>query len=129
VATGIRLTYVAETGQWYLLNGQHRLHAIIQAGIPTALHLQRDAVATMTEANTLYTRLDRNQRRTFADGMVAHDTANRLDLPVDFLRRMAQALAHVQNKFRDTPIAYSANSRRPRFNGLTCWQTWRIDTM
>src|ERR1700738_4008575 len=57
--TTITFTHCKEDGKTYLLDGYHRLNAIVRAQTPAPLLIHGERCATLAEAGVHYSRLDR----------------------------------------------------------------------
>lgn len=63
--TQIRIAHC--DGRTYLLDGQHRLSAVVAAGIPQAFAVLEETVESLEKMAWIYGNLDIGRRRTFAD--------------------------------------------------------------
>jgi hypothetical protein len=62
----IELYHAADTARWYLVDGQHRLHAIAATGVGVRMNVWRHWVATKAEVDTAYAAIDRGRPRTYS---------------------------------------------------------------
>lgn len=90
-------------GKGYLINGQHRLWAIIEAQMPLQISLLESQVDSIEEIDRLYYREDANQRRTLTDSIRATSMSANTGLSAHFLKKLAAAVKVIElNGFRDT---------------------------
>lgn len=112
VATTITFAACAEDGRTYLVDGQHRLNAIVKSGIATLLYVADEPVDTLEDVAAIYGRLDRGNGRTMNDVLRAHDTAHELGLPSDYVGRIGSALMYILRDFAPGTANASAGIHR-----------------
>lgn len=83
-------------GVGYLINGQHRLWAIIESQVPLQVSLLESQVDTIEEVNALYYREDANQRRTITDSIRATALSSNTGLSAAYLRKVASAVKLIE---------------------------------
>jgi len=84
----------------YLIDGQHRLNAVVKAGIPQAFIVQRQQMKDLAEVARIYTMIDKSLARSVADDLKALGFADRFDITPDQARRLAAAVALIATNFR-----------------------------
>lgn len=118
------ISVVRYQGEDILVNGQHRMHAIIASGCAFTFPVTVYRVSSEAEINTVYGRLDRGTARSVGDVLRAHDVAADLDLPPHFVERIGSAFPLIEmawsNRSRQLSLARDADSR---VQALYEWQT------
>jgi hypothetical protein len=77
-ATAIKFHHLGQVA--FLTDGQHRLHAIVRAGVPVKLIVVREWVRTYEDIREAYGHIDMGKARTTADALKATGLATRLGL-------------------------------------------------
>lgn len=84
----------------YLIDGQHRLNAVIKAGIPQTFIVQRQRVEDLETIARIYTMIDKSLARSVGDDLKALGFADRFDITADQARRLSSAVALIATDFR-----------------------------
>lgn len=90
---------VTPDGRRYLINGQHRLLAIIMCRRPQTLLVTMVPASDMFQVSILYSAEDRGLARTISDTYGALDIAARIGLPPHFVRRAGAAMHLIDGGF------------------------------
>lgn len=97
--TAITVLHCQENGHDYLVDGQHRLNAILIAGKPGTLCLIMEDKATMAEVDAAYRRLDGHRPRTLQDRLRASDLSDVTFLNDWEIRQLGHAVAVLATGF------------------------------
>lgn len=109
--TGIQVCYCVESKRFYLVDGQHRLNAIIIADQALPLYLILACKNTLAEVDALYRRLDIHSPRTLQDRLRASDLAEKVDLNDWELKATSHAMAILSDGFAtNSPYARKGNT-------------------
>lgn len=114
----IQVYYVGDRG--YLINGQHRLHAIIESGIPQVLNVVRVTVDSEEEVAEAYSSFDRPLTRSFSDVYSAHGLSDELGVIPSLLTKAGSAVSVIRAGFQPT-ISWSARAPDIRVALLRAW--------
>jgi hypothetical protein len=96
----VRICYVADDG--YLTNGQHRLHAIVELGVPVQVIVVRRFCANLEEvANDYSTHDARFSNRTYGDIYQAHNLDDETGLTPPQVQKVASAAAFINADFQE----------------------------
>jgi hypothetical protein len=105
----IDLAECEATSETFLVNGYHRLHAVIASGCTVPLYVIRHECPDFEAVVDLYGRLDRGAGRSVSDVLKVHGVSEEFGLPTNWLSRISSALLFADNGFRDTQFK-NANS-------------------
>lgn len=119
--TTITICECAEDGKSYLVDGYHRLSAILQAGIPAPLLVYREQVDTLKTVGQIYSRLDRGMPRNVSDGLVARDLPNELHLTASVLRAGVAAVNVIRADFKHDSALSNKRGYDEKFKGVIEW--------
>ena len=97
-ATAIALARLPD-GRAILIDGQHRLQAMVLAGIGYGMMVDVHDVPDEEEARHLYTVIDRNDRRGPRVGYAALNLVNKLTLTAHDVERLGAAAAFLRHGF------------------------------
>lgn len=110
-------------GVWRLLDGQHRLQAIIQSGKTYSFPVIRYTGLTPEEASTIYAYTDIPLRRSDSDSARAYEVDVATGLTQTHLLYLGGALEVIHSEFK--PIPQSARMSRSVKAGLCVqWARW-----
>lgn len=96
----LRLCMVED--QEYLIDGQHRLAAVVKSGIPQMFLIQRQTVPDIETAARIYTLIDKGLARTIADDLRALGVADTFQLTHTQANALAAGVALISSGFRKT---------------------------
>jgi hypothetical protein len=82
-------------GQNVLLDGQHRLHAVVQSGIAQRFVVVTEAIPNEERIAYIYGKSDRNLRRTSGDMYAAIGLDEELALPRNYLTQVSAAVRFI----------------------------------
>ena len=99
---GTMIETMAFGGREYLINGQHRLHAVIESGTTQVFTIQQTVVNSMEEIAFAYGRTDIGLKRTSGDMYSALDLAGRLHLPSRAITDLSGAIGFMIGGFTRT---------------------------
>lgn len=111
---------VTPDGRRHLINGQHRLLAIVPCGMPQTVLITTVSAHSMAHVSALYSAEDRGLSRTLADTYGAHDLATAIGLPQHFLARATGAMPLLELGFSPRPTGYRMLDTK-RIRMLTDW--------
>lgn len=114
---------VLPTSEYYLCDGQHRLHAVIEADLTQHFTVIRHQCRSMTEVEALYATFDRGLRRTPTDMMNAHGLREDLAISYELFQAMHGASALATFGFMGD---LRGPSHAPRFSLLND-EEWRAE--
>jgi hypothetical protein len=95
-------------GTRYLLNGQHRLHAVIEADCPIVFEVLDMGVASLAEAKKLYKNFDVGLPRTKLDLFIADDFLDETQFGVEKIRKLNPAVALILVGFTKTQASLNS---------------------
>ncbi len=96
----IDIAYCHETGQRFIVNGNHTLRAIIKANARLHLTVENTECETVEDVRLAYSRYDRGLGRTRADAMRALNASNGLAVPLSYVGYLASAVAFMLDDYR-----------------------------
>jgi hypothetical protein len=82
-----------------MVNGQHRLSAVVRSGCPQRFIIKSNHVASMEDAVRIYTVIDKNIVRGLYDDFRAHNYVERFDLTATQLTHLSAAVSFIQSGF------------------------------
>lgn len=98
---GSQICFVLFHGRLYLVNGQHRLHAVIESGEEIEFQILIEAADDEAQLAAIYYRFDRKQRaRTTAEVLNAAGVAERFGLSKTAAKATFEAAGLISNGFR-----------------------------
>jgi hypothetical protein len=109
-------------GQEYLTDGQHRLTAIAEAGVPVEMVVLRRWVPTMAEVDAAYAATDRGRMRTYADVYRAQDLAAEFDLTAQDTTYLGVAVVHILADFAPVGARPLVMDNARRVAAMREWQ-------
>jgi hypothetical protein len=98
----IDLAECEATSETFLVNGYHRLHAVIASGCTVPLYVIRHECPDFEAVVDLYGRLDRGAGRSVSDVLKVHAVSEEFGLPTNWLARISSALLFANNGFNDS---------------------------
>lgn len=96
---GTQISFGVLNGSEYLTNGQHRLTAINETGLPQTFSILKTKVQNEEELAQLYIAEDRHLTRSFNDIARAYDLQDKLHLNQSQLSKMKTAINFIQLGF------------------------------
>lgn len=96
---GTQISFGVLNGSEYLTNGQHRLTAINETGLPQTFSILKTRVQNEEELAQLYIAEDRHLTRSFVDIARAYDLQDKLNLTQSQLSKMKTAIGFIQVGF------------------------------
>ena len=105
----------------YLVDGYHRLSAIVQAEMPACVLVNVVTCKSMKEVGELYSRLDRGLPRTVADGLIARNMPALTDVPISTLRQAIAAYNVMKGGFRKDPTVTRRRGSDEKIEHLNEW--------
>lgn len=98
--TAIQLAHVNDG--WVLLDGQHRLRAVVDSGVEQTFVVVRHFGVSEDQAADLYGTTDRHLTRTPFDDAVAHGIPEKTGLGMTQINALGAASEFILNNFRST---------------------------
>ena len=86
-------------GEMHLINGQQTLNAIVKSGVPQSLPVMYYEVPDESEEAKLYSRIDRQRRRNFADSVRATGICADVNMTPTMIAKTASALRFIKGDF------------------------------
>lgn len=105
-------------GKRYIIDGNHRLNAIIDSGTKQLFTVCVYSVNNIEEVADLYIKFDKHKRRTQFDTVCAYNVSEEFDLPKDFLNRAFGAIGLILNGFKKEWIP----SEKEKINGIRLYK-------
>lgn len=99
-APGTPIDIAILNGNQYLINGQHRLHAVIEADTELAFTIIEHYVNSMDDIASLYTVIDRGAPRTRADSDRVFGMGEKYDLTNVQVNKLSAAIAFIMGNFK-----------------------------
>lgn len=93
--TALHLAYLG--GEAHLVDGQHRLSAVVKSGLSQTFTITRSVVNSADELAWLYTHLDRGMVRTFHDLTSAMDVAEKTGLSQREVNYLGSAILFMES--------------------------------
>lgn len=114
---GTQIHLVRFDGRYHLVDGQHRLQAVVTAGMAQSFSVLTTEVQTKEDMAWVYGSTDIGMKRTSGDLLGALEMAGELDLKADYLGRFSAAIiflasgcisqSHIKNDLhRDDMVKY-----------------------
>jgi hypothetical protein len=100
---GSVMSYCVWRGKRYLVNGQHRLHAVVLAGIPYNFCVEEIVVESYEEIAEWYTTYDRLNLRTLPQAYDAYNLSEEVKLNKGQTQDLAGCLASLASGFEHVP--------------------------
>ena len=101
--TDLRIVDLA--GKRHLVNGQHRLHAVVKAGVPMSFNVITRYVETEADVAKEYNLIDRNLTRSAADQYRTLDFERKFDLTSTQVNAVSAAVSLIFNQFNTTALS------------------------
>jgi len=121
--TDIQLVSCAEDSRVYLVDGQHRLWAIVIAERAVPLYIRHKSVKTFEEVAEIYARLDRGKSRSVLDVLHGYDLATEIGVPPTVLERLDNAPVFIETGFSYRTLHVAAQkSGDERVEMLRAWR-------
>ena len=96
---GFTITLAVFEGREYLLDGQHRMLALINYGKPLRFNVKRYFCSTKQQVETVYQVTDQGKSRTKLDTMVSAGAGKNLEIGRQKLSRATSAVSTIYRKF------------------------------
>jgi len=96
------ITFALLDGQRFLIDGQHRLQAVVLADVSVSMPVLEIPAHDMEAVRRLYASIDQGLKRTPNDAIRALGLSDELDLPERHIQRMSGALRLIATRFTDT---------------------------
>lgn len=96
---GSLLKFVVFDGEPLLVDGQHRLSAVVEAGIPHMFTVQYALVDTLEDVDEQYANTDIGIPRTAHDALNAYDTPRRIGIAGTDLSALSAAISCIETGF------------------------------
>lgn len=121
--TTIDLRTIENTGQTFLINGQHRLHAIIEAGLEIPMVVVRHRVDSMEAVARDYAVFDTHSKRSHKDALQAYDLTEETGLTLSQLRILGQTAPFLLSGFRISAVRRESLGQSPveRIDFIRAW--------
>lgn len=117
---------VLPDGRKFLVEGYHRLWAILEAGVTLTFEVTERLVETEEELNLFYSNIDRGRNRSNADMIKATALDEKYNLPVSILVKASSAITMIRADFRITGGRVNTTARavgaEDRIKLLDEWQ-------
>jgi hypothetical protein len=117
-----------QTGQWSLVDGQHRLNAISLAGISAPLTVMWEPARVAEDIHASYRRIDTGLQRRLTERLATEDLEDRLGLRVREVKGAASAVAVLVDGFQSTRVGRGRSgqsvgfkSAEMRIRGIERW--------
>lgn len=101
------ITFANLHGHEYLVNGRHRMNAVLVSGVPIPAYIERVQVKTEREMDELYFAIDQGMTRTFTDACNSSDLLNAMGLKQHELKAAASAVKAIMDSFQQGTISTS----------------------
>lgn len=109
----------------HLLNGQHRLCAVVDSNIAQTFIVQRNEYATDLAMDRAYAAMDQGTKRTPRQGLIALGAHERLGVPIASAEAAVAALRAIGGRFESdqyhTALSQRLKSAEPQDELLTLW--------
>lgn len=102
-----------ETGQRFIVNGNHTLRAIIEADMPLRLTMEQTSCATMDDVRRAYSQYDRGLSRNRADAFRPLHSVADSGISLGEMGRLASAVAFIIDDYKTT----GGSSRKSKMIG------------
>lgn len=119
---GISFAYI--NGTFKLINGQHRLSAVIRSGMPQTFDVTIYPCATDEEVRVLYARFDTEALGRSTLDMIAHDPVVSKDFPAQYLARLVEVMSIIDLGFKNIGPRKVPATARLKENRLAKAQDW-----
>lgn len=96
-ATQLRFAVLGE--ERFLLNGQHRLHAVAESNVPTVFDVVEHTVKDMNQVAELYYREDRQRPRRFSDLIRVTELPELTNLSATNIGKVGSAIKLIEGDF------------------------------
>jgi hypothetical protein len=118
------LTFARLNGVLYLINGYHRLNAIVRAGREFSFNVRIVDVQSLEKLHDEYGTIDTvDKPRTLKDIIVGHDMIDE-DITINYLSAICEAAAIIDGRFRNVAPAKrsrEANNKQARAASGSRW--------
>jgi hypothetical protein len=117
---------IRPTGE-HLLNGQHRLNAVIRSGLPQLFNVDRMTFSSDVDMDLCYALMDQGKRRSFADSVRALGTADLIGISPTTATAAAAAMLLAAAGFRRNMGTYRAKTlfanAKVKHDVMVAWKT------
>lgn len=101
-----------DNGKMVLVDGYHRLNAVIQSGLPCRFVMLASEVKDANEIARMYYRIDRGMPRTTADQMRVLEIEKEFDLKPYQIRRLSAAVPWIESGWRYSSLMHPDDRER-----------------
>jgi hypothetical protein len=108
-------------GRWLQVDGHHRLLAIIEAGVPAWLIIERTHNSTLEAAQDAYNRTDGGIPRTFAEGMAVAGLSEQIGIKPSLSGKILYAARFIENGYRDAGKMKALRSTEKKLHLIRRW--------
>lgn len=119
--TAVTICECTEDNKSYLVDGYHRLSAILQSGIPAPVLVFRQPVDTLHNVGVIYSRLDRGMPRNVIDGLSARNLPAETDLSATVLRSGVAAVNVIRSGFKHDGALSNKRGYDEKFKEVMVW--------
>lgn len=112
-------------GTLYLLNGQHRLNAVVKSGRSTGFDFTIYECADAAELARYYARFDSEHLSRSLKDIVANDLLVGKDFPAAYLARVCEAVSFIECRFKNVSsrkMSGAARIKERRLEGAHTWE-------
>lgn len=112
-------------GSLYLLNGQHRLNAVVKSGRATGFDFTIYDCANEAELAKYYARFDSEHLSRSLKDIVANDPLVGKDFPPAYLARVCEAVSFIESRFKNVSsrkMTGPARIKERRLEGAHTWE-------
>jgi hypothetical protein len=88
-------------GRLYLVNGQHRLRAVISTGKTIGFDITIYECESAEELDQLYSRFDTEALQRSTKDVISHDQLINKDFPAQYLARLCDAVQYIEVRFQN----------------------------
>lgn len=112
-------------GSLYLLNGQHRLNAVVKSGRATGFDFTIYDCANEADLAKYYARFDSEHLSRSLKDIVANDPLVGKDFPPAYLARVCEAVSFIESRFKNVSsrkMSGAARIKERRLEGAHTWE-------
>ena len=110
--TAIEFARQQDTGKLTLIDGYHRLNAVVKSGIPTRFVVIESTVLSEDAIDRLYYRIDQQKRRGYEDQLRVLGIAKEYDLNDTQVRRLAAAVTMINANWTSKTLIHFDDRER-----------------
>lgn len=112
-------------GALYLLNGQHRLNAVVKSGCAIGFDFTIYECADEAELARYYARFDSEHLSRSLKDIVANDLLVSKDFPAAYLARVCESVSFIESRFKNVSarkMSGAARIKERRLEGAHSWE-------